>query len=54
MQTTDHKQLWEQCRQFIADNLSSPQQFAAWFEPIQSLKFDVTERDVLETVDGTP
>lgn len=37
--TPSHEQLWEQARQFIADNLS-PQQFAVWFGAVHSLSFE--------------
>lgn len=37
-QTPNHEQLWEQARQFIADNIS-PQQFAVWFGAVRSLSF---------------
>lgn len=41
MQPT-HQQLWEQCRQFIADNIT-PQQFSAWFASISSVSFENSE-----------
>lgn len=53
MQTTQHEQLWQQCRQFIADNVE-PRQFEAWFEPIRSLKFEESEREVVEMSDAGP
>ncbi|MCF0220241.1 MAG: chromosomal replication initiator protein DnaA [Muribaculaceae bacterium] len=37
--TQNHKHLWEKCRDFFRDNLSSPEQFAAWFEPLEPLEF---------------
>ena len=41
-QTPSHEQLWEQARQFIADNLT-PQQFSAWFGSVTSVSFDGSE-----------
>lgn len=35
----NHIQLWEECRQIIADNIR-PEQFDAWFKPITSLGFE--------------
>ena len=34
-----HLQLWEECRQFIKDNIPSAQ-YDAWFRDVASLSFD--------------
>ena len=35
----NHQQLWEECRQFIKDNIP-PAQYDAWFRDVASLSFD--------------
>lgn len=35
----DHQQLWDDCLQFIKDNIPSPQ-YESWFKPITSLGFE--------------
>ena len=37
--TQAHRQQWEKCREFFRDNLPSPEQFSAWFEPLEPLDF---------------
>lgn len=40
--TQSHQELWAQCRQFIAENLTT-QQYAAWFSDVHSVSFNNSE-----------
>jgi len=36
---TSHLQLWQNCLEFINDNLHSQEQFSIWFKPLSSLSY---------------